>query len=61
MAMVESYIVGRCDIAQPCSRIVGGRVEDEYDFIVVGGGTAGAIVAGRLAENSTLKVGWLNS
>ncbi|CAG9104065.1 unnamed protein product [Plutella xylostella] len=56
MAMVESYIVGRCDIAQPCSRIVGGRVEDEYDFIVVGGGTAGAIVAGRLAENSTLKV-----
>ena len=27
-----------------------------FDFIVVGGGTAGCVVAGRLAENSQVSV-----
>jgi choline dehydrogenase-like flavoprotein len=27
-----------------------------YDFIVVGGGTAGNVVAGRLAENPKVKI-----
>ena len=27
-----------------------------YDFVVVGGGTAGSIVAGRLTENPTINV-----
>lgn len=27
-----------------------------YDFVIVGGGTAGNVVAGRLAENSDVKV-----
>ncbi|KXG53464.1 Glucose-methanol-choline oxidoreductase [Penicillium griseofulvum] len=29
---------------------------NKYDFIVVGGGTAGNVVAGRLAENSDVKI-----
>ena len=32
-------------------------VKEDYDFIVVGGGTAGAVVAARLTENSKIKVG----
>ncbi|PYH67219.1 GMC family oxidoreductase [Aspergillus vadensis CBS 113365] len=31
-------------------------VEDSFDFVVVGGGTAGNVVAGRLAENPDVRV-----
>ncbi|KAK9499368.1 hypothetical protein O3M35_002416 [Rhynocoris fuscipes] len=31
-------------------------IDKEYDFIVVGGGSAGSIVAGRLAENKNYNV-----
>jgi choline dehydrogenase len=32
------------------------KLPKEYDFIVVGGGTAGNAVAGRLAENPHVSV-----
>lgn len=32
------------------------RVDENYDFIVVGAGSAGSIVAGRLTEDENFKV-----
>lgn len=32
-------------------------VSQDYDYVVVGGGTAGLCVAARLTENSDVKVG----
>ncbi|XP_035448057.2 glucose dehydrogenase [FAD, quinone] [Spodoptera frugiperda] len=57
MVLLQSYLWGRCSISTPCKRIESvGETEQEYDFIVVGAGTAGSIVAGRLTENTTYKV-----
>jgi hypothetical protein len=36
-------------------------VNQEYDYIVVGGGTAGCVIAARLTENPNVKVGVLEA
>lgn len=57
MSILQAFMNGRCDIVDPCNRISSvNNVDDIYDFIVVGGGTAGPIVASRLAENPHIKV-----
>ncbi|KAK7874206.1 hypothetical protein R5R35_006250 [Gryllus longicercus] len=59
MALVESVLRGRCDVADPCHRL--GRNDlhldgKEFDFVVVGAGVSGPIVAGRLSENPAWNV-----
>lgn len=57
MSILEAFINGRCDLADPCNRVKDiGEPENSYDFVVIGGGTAGSVVAARLSENPQWKV-----